>query len=216
MKIFTESKRFPREEGNSNRSSSPFFWQCCSQPCEIIMYYVYVLRSRTDGRFYVGCTANLRKRVAEHNDDKVRSTCYRMPLDFVYYEASRNQVDALRREQYLKTTYGKGVSRTDSSRTSLRSYFTGPGVTEDVDIQQRASGLLTQTRKLRKRRFGSTLRSTAAIFQKTVVMNCRGPMKKLARCSVAYWLERKSLWGRETPVTDRSAYRLLLTYKTVV
>ena len=75
------------------------------------MYYVYVLRSGKDTRFYVGCTANLRKRLAEHNDGKVRSTCHRIPLNLVYYEASRNQIDALHREKYLKSTYGKRYIR---------------------------------------------------------------------------------------------------------
>jgi Predicted endonuclease containing a URI domain len=76
-----------------------------------MMYYVYVLRSGKDARFYVGCTANLRKRLAEHNDGKVRSTCHRIPLKLVYYEASRNQIDALHREKYLKSTYGKRYIR---------------------------------------------------------------------------------------------------------
>lgn len=71
------------------------------------MYYVYVLKSRKDGRFYVGCTADLRKRVAEHDDGKVRSTNHRLPFDLLYYEASWNHTDALHREKYLKTTYGK-------------------------------------------------------------------------------------------------------------
>ena len=71
------------------------------------MYYVYVLKSRKDGRFYVGYTADLRKRITEHNDGKVRSTCYRIPFDLLYYEASGNKTDALHREKYLKTTYGK-------------------------------------------------------------------------------------------------------------
>ena len=71
------------------------------------MYYVYVLRSRKDGKFYTGCTADLKRRVGEHNDRKVQSTSSRAPFDVVYYEASKNQSDALRREKYLKSTYGK-------------------------------------------------------------------------------------------------------------
>ena len=71
------------------------------------MYYVYILKSKKDGKLYTGCTGNLKKRVNEHADGTVRSTCYRLPLELVYYEASRNRIDALRREKYLKTTYGK-------------------------------------------------------------------------------------------------------------
>ncbi|MPZ76498.1 MAG: GIY-YIG nuclease family protein [Deltaproteobacteria bacterium] len=71
------------------------------------MYYVYVLKSNKDGNFYVGCTGNLRKRLSDHSDGNVRSTRYRIPFELVYYEASRTNIDALHREKYLKTTYGK-------------------------------------------------------------------------------------------------------------
>ena len=77
------------------------------KPCEMAMYYVYVLKSKKDTRLYVGSTKNLRNRLAEHNDGKVKSTCYRVPFELIYYEASKNQLDGLRRERYLKTTYGK-------------------------------------------------------------------------------------------------------------
>jgi len=75
------------------------------------VYYVYVLKSERDGNFYVGCTSDLRKRVAEHGSGDVRSTRYRIPLKLVYYEASRSKSDALHRERYLKTTYGKRYLR---------------------------------------------------------------------------------------------------------
>jgi len=71
------------------------------------MHYVYVLRSLKDGKFYVGYTENLEKRIAEHNDGKSASTKSRIPLELVYCEICKNKVDALRRERYLKTTYGK-------------------------------------------------------------------------------------------------------------
>ena len=71
------------------------------------MHYVYVLRSQKDGKFYTGYTADLRKRVADHNAGEVPSTQGRTPLDLVYYEASRTKTDALHRERYLKTAYGK-------------------------------------------------------------------------------------------------------------
>jgi putative endonuclease len=70
------------------------------------MFYVYVLKSCLDGNLYIGHTADLRKRFCEHNSGKVRSTRERVPFELVYYEASRNLLDAIRREKYLKTTYG--------------------------------------------------------------------------------------------------------------
>jgi len=70
------------------------------------MYYVYVLKSKKDGNFYVGYTSDLKKRVELHNKGHVKSTKFRRPLELVYYEACLHQRDALHREKYLKTTYG--------------------------------------------------------------------------------------------------------------
>ncbi|MBE0433517.1 GIY-YIG nuclease family protein [candidate division WOR-3 bacterium] len=71
------------------------------------MVIVYVLRSRKDKRFYVGCTNDLRTRFELHNKGRIASTKLRKPFDLVYYEACRSRDDALHREKYLKTTYGK-------------------------------------------------------------------------------------------------------------
>lgn len=71
------------------------------------MHYVYVLMSERDGNFCTGCTSNLKKRLEFHNKGKVKSTKNRRPLKLIYYEASFNQEDALKREKYLKTNYGK-------------------------------------------------------------------------------------------------------------
>jgi putative endonuclease len=71
------------------------------------MYYVYILLSERDKRFYTGYTNDLVKRLEEHQNGKVISTCKRLPVRLVYYEASINQADALHREKYLKSTYGK-------------------------------------------------------------------------------------------------------------
>jgi len=71
------------------------------------MYYIYVLKSAKDGRYYVGKTEDLRKRFKEHNDGRVSSTKNRLPFELVYYEASRNSKDVNTRELYLKTAWGK-------------------------------------------------------------------------------------------------------------
>ena len=56
---------------------------------------------------YTGYTFDLELRLEQHNKGKVISTKYRRPLKLVYYEACLNQSSALKREKYLKTTYGK-------------------------------------------------------------------------------------------------------------
>jgi len=71
------------------------------------MFYVYVLQSNKDGQFYTGYTNNLKDRIKEHNLGISKSTSYRQPLTLVYYEACLNRKDAMHRENYLKTTWGK-------------------------------------------------------------------------------------------------------------
>lgn len=71
------------------------------------MHYVYVIKSQKDGKFYTGCTEDLRKRFFEHNAGKVSSSKNRGPFDLIYYEASLDKTDAFAREKYLKTGMGK-------------------------------------------------------------------------------------------------------------
>jgi len=73
----------------------------------MITYYVYVLRSLKDSKFYTGYTKDIVNRLKMHNDGKVSSTKSRRPFEMVYFEACLNEADALHREKYLKTTYGK-------------------------------------------------------------------------------------------------------------
>ena len=69
------------------------------------MQYVYVLQSKKDGNFYIGCTHDLRERVKLHNAKKVTSTKNRVPFILIYYEAYLDQRDAFDRERYLKTRW---------------------------------------------------------------------------------------------------------------
>jgi len=84
------------------------------------MYYVYILRSKKDGRLYVGSTNDLRRRLAEHSEGKNNSTRYRLPLDLIYYEAYQSQADARIRESRLKKSAGARTALKRRLRTSLR------------------------------------------------------------------------------------------------
>ena len=64
------------------------------------MYYVYVIVSDNQ-RPYVGYTADLRRRLQEHNDGKNKSTRGRQ-WKLVYYEAYKSEKDARIRERKLK------------------------------------------------------------------------------------------------------------------
>jgi putative endonuclease len=83
-------------------------------------FYVYVLKSEKDNKFYVGYTSDLMKRFEQHNNGKVKSTRERKPLKLIYFEGCLSQKDALHREKYLKKFYGKMFIH-----NRLKSYLTG-------------------------------------------------------------------------------------------
>jgi putative endonuclease len=70
-------------------------------------YYVYVLKSEKDNKFYTGYSKDVELRFEQHQNGKVESTKDRRPLKLIYFEACLNQQDATHREKYLKTHYGK-------------------------------------------------------------------------------------------------------------
>jgi len=75
------------------------------------MYYVYVLLSLKDKKFYIGFTNDLKKRLKEHNSGNNISTKSRLPLELIYYEGHLSKKDTARREKYFKTTKGKSTLR---------------------------------------------------------------------------------------------------------
>jgi len=71
------------------------------------MYYVYVLQSKKDDSWYIGCTNDLNNRLKQHNLGKSKYTKNLGPWKIIYYEAGFNKIDAFRRERYLKSGYGR-------------------------------------------------------------------------------------------------------------
>ncbi|MCK5060137.1 MAG: GIY-YIG nuclease family protein [Candidatus Pacebacteria bacterium] len=71
------------------------------------MHYVYLLKSKTNDKWYTGSTDNLRKRLKEHNDGKSAWTRKGIPWMLIYYEASYDKNDTRSRELYLKSGMGK-------------------------------------------------------------------------------------------------------------
>jgi len=66
------------------------------------MYYTYVLKSSSNPPFYIGHTADLKKRLIEHNHGKTTSTRRGIPWKLIYYEAFLNLAAARDREFKLK------------------------------------------------------------------------------------------------------------------
>lgn len=83
-------------------------------------YYVYVLQSLKLDWIYVGSTSDLRQRFKSHNSGENLSTKGYKPFKLIFYEAYLSKKDALRREEYFKTSKGK-----TTLKTMLKEYFSG-------------------------------------------------------------------------------------------
>jgi len=71
------------------------------------VYYVYILRSLKTGRFYIGHTDDLARRMEEHNTGRGgRYTRQNGPWTLLYSETHPDKVSAVRRERYLKSARG--------------------------------------------------------------------------------------------------------------
>ena len=90
-------------------------------------YYTYVLYSKKDKQNYHGFTKNLKLRIEQHDKGEVESTKYRRPLELIYFEACLNKEDAIKREKYFKTYYGRMFlkKRMSSYYKELNSYSIG-------------------------------------------------------------------------------------------
>ena len=70
------------------------------------MWYVYILESLKNGRYYTGYTNNLERRLLEHNKGLTKSIKYLRPLRLIYKEDYSSRAEAAKREKFLKS--GKG------------------------------------------------------------------------------------------------------------
>ena len=71
------------------------------------MYYVYLIQSKKDGKYYIGQTSNLQKRLGKHNKCDVKSTKHRVPFKLVGYEEYEKRNEARWREYSLKKSAWK-------------------------------------------------------------------------------------------------------------
>ncbi|MCX5781636.1 MAG: GIY-YIG nuclease family protein [Elusimicrobia bacterium] len=67
------------------------------------MYYLYILKSKRNGRYYIGSTGNLGKRLEEHNRGKTKSTKKFVPYQLEYKETFDTLSEARKREYYIKS-----------------------------------------------------------------------------------------------------------------
>ena len=68
---------------------------------------VYVLRSQSTGRPYVGFTSDTVQRLGQHNAGITKSTKNRGPWELIYSEPHSTRAAAMKRERYFKTGQGR-------------------------------------------------------------------------------------------------------------
>ena len=67
------------------------------------MFYVYVLKSLKDGKYYFGQTNNIEARIKQHFYGKVLSTKSRRPLKLVGYKTYETRSESMWMEHKIKT-----------------------------------------------------------------------------------------------------------------
>ena len=70
------------------------------------MFFVYILRSLRDGKYYIGYTKNLEQRIQEHNREKSPSVKNRAPFELAYKERYEERREAAKREREIKSYKG--------------------------------------------------------------------------------------------------------------
>lgn len=82
-----------------------------------IMYYVYILKSVAFGKYYVGCTDNIIRRLQEHNSGASKYTRTFKPWKLVFQEEYKNLSEARKREKQIKSW---------KKRVSIERLINGP------------------------------------------------------------------------------------------
>jgi putative endonuclease len=73
------------------------------------MYYVYFLQSELNGRYYVGITNNVERRLKEHNSGIVRSTAPYKPWKLKRLENYADINQAAQRERFVKAKHSRKI-----------------------------------------------------------------------------------------------------------
>lgn len=67
-----------------------------------MMFYVYILQSELNNRYYIGSTIDVEKRVEKHNKGYVSSTKNMRPWKLVFFQGFATSHEAKRIEYRLK------------------------------------------------------------------------------------------------------------------
>ena len=95
----------PARQGGS--SNGPSRLDVFGEAGRTTMYYVYVLKSLTDRKSYIGLTDNPTRRLSEHNSGKHFYTKRHIPWAIVWKQECDTLKDARAKEKHLKSAAGR-------------------------------------------------------------------------------------------------------------
>ncbi|MDO8590271.1 MAG: GIY-YIG nuclease family protein [bacterium] len=70
------------------------------------MWHVYILQSKKNRKYYIGCSNNYKRRLKEHNKGQNLSTKLGCPWEIVHLELFEGQQEAFEREKKIKSYKG--------------------------------------------------------------------------------------------------------------
>lgn len=73
------------------------------------MGYLYILKSLRNGRYYIGSTNNLERRLKEHNTGQTKYTKYTIPFEIAFSYECVSLEEARKLEKKLKKFKSKTI-----------------------------------------------------------------------------------------------------------
>ncbi|XOV92786.1 MAG: GIY-YIG nuclease family protein [Bacteroidota bacterium] len=77
------------------------------------MYYVYIIESESDTRWYIGYSENLETRIADHNNNRSKYTRNKGPWKLIFKMSFVQKTEALKFERKLKKLKNKNYIKSN-------------------------------------------------------------------------------------------------------
>ena len=76
-----------------------------------MIYYVYIIRSKSTKKYYTGITSSIHRRLEEHNQrlSNTRTTKYHSDYELLFCQEVENRNEARGLEKYLKSGTGREI-----------------------------------------------------------------------------------------------------------
>ena len=68
--------------------------------------WTYIIKSKKNGKYYIGQTSDIKKRLTEHNSGISRYTKFGVPWELIYSKQFKTRLEAVKFERKLKSYKG--------------------------------------------------------------------------------------------------------------